>query len=400
MTRMAAPTAFAYLAVRPGGGRKFGIRQAQSEPALAKTLRAENQLLLRSWKVPAWAASEPTLGLKDQAALNEQLAQLLTRGVPLVEALDVVAESVKPNSRPRLRKLRDAVAAGSSFADACKMVGGFDNVTIAVYRGAERTGELGPAAKELSTTMRRRLAMGNKAATLMVYPVIVLSISAVVSFIMLVGVVPQLGEAMRQGDVELPAFSKVVMGLGQWMRDNFSIVLLLILSALVAAYICRKLIVKGLALLMRKVPIMKDVVLAQECARFFSVMAAMTRTGVPLGDALAVANQAVTHPLLRQQLDRLRTRLIEGGMLRVLIDEVSAFPVATRRLLIASERSGDLETAFGTLAADTADEVDRRSARLLAAMEPVLTVLMFLVIGTLLMSIMLPMLTLTSKMKV
>jgi type II secretory pathway component PulF len=126
-------------------------------------------------------------------------------------------------------------------------------------------------------------------------------------------------------------------------------------------------------------------------------MAAMTRTGVPLADALGVANEAVGLPSLRKQLETLRTRLIEGGVLRVLIENVSELPLATRRLLIAAERAGDLETAFDGLASDMADEVDRRSARLLAALEPLLIVAMFVVIGSILLAIMIPIITMASR---
>jgi type II secretory pathway component PulF len=101
--------------------------------------------------------------------------------------------------------------------------------------------------------------------------------------------------------------------------------------------------------------------------------------------------------VLRRQLETLRTRLIEGGVLRVLIENVTALPLATRRLLIAAERAGDLETAFDSLAADMADEVDRRSTRLLAALEPLLIVAMFMVVGTILLAIMLPIIGMASK---
>ena len=128
-------------------------------------------------------------------------------------------------------------------------------------------------------------------------------------------------------------------------------------------------------------PILRDVVLTQESARFFTVMAAMTRNGVTLADALGVAVGVISHPGLRKQLTTLRTRLIEGGVLRSLIDSVESFPLPTRRLLMAAERAGDLESAFDTLAQDTTEELERRSERLLAAMEPVLIVIMFLMIG-------------------
>ncbi len=397
MSAVPAANAFLYVAVRPGGGRKVGLRQAGSPAALAQSLRAENQLLLKTYRLPAWAASKRELSLKDQAELNEQLGQLLSRGVPLVEALDVVVQTVRPSSRPILARMRDMVSSGTSFADTCKAVGAFDNVTIAVYRGAERTGDLAGAAKELAQTARRRLQVSGKAATLMIYPLIVLVIAVIVSSILLLVVVPMMADGLSKMDIKLPLYSRIIMGASVWARDHILWLALGLAVALSAAVFARALILAGARLLMRRLPVMRDVVIAQECARFFSVMAAMTRTGVPIADALGVANQVISHPGLRGQLDRLRVRLIEGGLLRTLIDEVTSLPIASRRLLVAAERAGDLESAFVTLAEDMTDQVDRTSARALAVLEPLLIVAMFIVIGSLIMAIMLPMLTLTNR---
>ena len=103
MTQAPAISSFAYMAVRPGGGKKFGMRQARNVPALADALRMENHLLLKYWRLPAWAGKEAGLGLKDQATLNDQLGQLLSRGVPLVEALEVVAGSVRGQAPGKTR---------------------------------------------------------------------------------------------------------------------------------------------------------------------------------------------------------------------------------------------------------------------------------------------------------
>src|SRR6476646_3403330 len=81
MARLAGPSSFLYVAVRTGGGRKFGLRQARSVSALSDSLRHDSLLLLRWWQLPAWAGKDSRLRLKDHAALNDQLAQLLTRGV-------------------------------------------------------------------------------------------------------------------------------------------------------------------------------------------------------------------------------------------------------------------------------------------------------------------------------
>ena len=375
----------------------MGLRQAPNERMLADQLRREKLLLLRSYRLPKWATKEQGLSLKDRAELNDQLAQLLSRGVPLVEALEVTASAVGGGAKPIIEKMRELVAAGSSFADACTKVGSFDRVTVAVYRGAERTGDLAGASKQLATNARRQLAVGSKAATLMIYPLVVMTIAIFVSTMMLTVIVPRIGAALKEMKIPLPWYSRLVMGLGDWMRDNWMFLAIGAGAVVIGVVVGRKAVGAAVRRLFRKAPLFKDVALAQETARFFSVMAAMTRSGVPLADALGVANDAVGLPILKKQLVTLRQKLIEGGVLRTLIENVSALPLATRRLLIAAERSGDLEQAFDGLAADMADEVDRKATRMLAALEPLLIVAMFLVIGTILLSIMIPLITLTSK---
>lgn len=397
MTQLTA-NAFAYVAVRPTGGRKFGVRSARNVAALAESLRIENQLLLSYWRLPGWAARESQLGIKDHVSINDQLANLISRGVPLVEALDVVAQTVRPVTRPRMQRIRELVSGGTAFSDACRAVGGFDIVTIAVYKAAERSGDLAGAAKQLAETARRRAKIQGKAGTLMIYPVIVLSISIIVGMLMIIFVVPMIGEGLEQADIELPGYTQAMVAFGRWVQDNATYVLLGIAIAVAGLLVVKNAIIAFGQQLMRRAPLIRDVVLAQEAARFFSVMAAMTRTGVPLSDALGVANQAITHPGLRRQLERLRSRLIEGGLLRTLIDEVTQLPLATRRLLIAAERGGDMESAFSTLAGDMTDEVERRSERLISFMQPAVVIVMFVVIGSLLVSILMPMLTLTNRM--
>lgn len=395
----AAPSSssFLYTAVKPGGGRKVGLRQASTRAGLAESLKKDRLLLMRAYQMPAWMAVTKRLTTKDHLILNEQLAQLLSRGVPLVEALEVAAQTVPEHARPVAMRMKDLVASGSAFSDACKSVGVFDNVSVAVYRAAERSGDLAGAARQLANTQRRTLQVAGKAVTLMIYPVIVLSIAVLVAFGMMVAIVPQMGSTLREMG-EVPWFSNLVISIGEWMSSNLTIILVLVAVLIGAVLTLRK---PAIALLWRgarRTPLLGDVILAQESVRFFSVMAAMSRSGVPLADALGVANQAISHPLLRTQMERLRTRLIEGGQLRNLIEQVDALPLATRKLLVAAERAGDLEAAFSTLASDMADEVDRRSQRFLAVLQPALIVFMFVVIGTLLMALLIPMLSMGSNL--
>jgi len=390
-----APTSFFFVAATPRGGRRFGVRQAINPRSLADALRKDKLLLLRSWKLPAWASRATRLTANDQSTFNEVLGQLLTRGVPLVEALEVASDAVSPSARGLVERLGKDVSSGASFADACHKTGAFDDVTVSVYRAAERTGDLGGAATQLAKTIKRQLTVSRKAVTLMIYPAIVLTISIIVSVIMLMVIVPQIGSQFEDlgPDIDIPWFSKIVIGSGTAMRDNAGIVLAVGGAIVIAIFVLRGPIWGGVQVVSRNLPLMRDLIRAQEITRFFSVMASMTRSGVPLSDALATGNRAVQDPRLREQMENVQRRLVEGGSLPVLIESASLLPPATRRLLVAAERTGELEGAFESLASDSADEVDRRSARLLAALEPALIVLMFLMIGSLVLSIMIPLIT-------
>lgn len=397
MPPVKSASSFLVLAAKPGGGRRLDVRSARDRRHLAQQLRQERLVALRTWALPAWASRSEKVRLKDQAELHQQLSQLLTRGVPLVEALDVTASIVGKSTRGRVERMRELVASGASFSDACDQMAIFDKVTIAVYRAAERTGDLGGAAKQLAQTVRRQLVLGERVITLLIYPIIVMIVGGIMTLFMLTFVVPKIGKALSDTGAQLPQYTQVMVAVGEFISVQWLLCLLGALALVTLAYVFREKIRRGVERVLRLLPIFKQVLLAQETARFFTVMAAMTRSGITLSDALAVACNAISHPQLRAQLVNLRTKLVEGGVLRSLIDKVDALPVSTRRLLIAAERAGDLETAFSVLADDMAEELDRRSSRLMAALEPALIVGLFLVIGSLLLAIMIPLLQLSQR---
>lgn len=391
------PTPWFFVAVTPMGGRKFGVRHAPTERALTDALRRDRLLLLRAWKAPAWSApsSDRALSMKDQAALNESLATLLARGVPLVEALEVAGTVVSPGAKQRIERMREAVAAGASFAGACEQVGGFDVIAIAVYRAAERTGDLASAAARIAAAARRRVAIGSKAVTLLIYPSFLLAIGVIVLTAMLTLLVPIIGNALVSAGATLPWYSEIVINSGLWLRANILWVGLGVAGAITAAILFRRQAGAIALSLARRIPAVKRLQLSADAARFFAVMGAMTRTGVPVADALGVAAGTVHEPTLRRQLDALRQGLVDGGLFRNLIEDVDSLPVATRRLLIAAERAGDLDAVFDTLANDLADEVDTNADRAMALLGPALILLLFAFIAPLLVAIMVPMLNIS-----
>jgi len=384
---------FFFRALTPKGAKAFGLRSAENEARLAEDLRREQMLLLAAWPLPGKPQPVRTLSLKDEAALNDQLAVLLNRGVPLVEALEVASTVVSEPCRPRVMRLRELVAAGDSFARACEKVGGFDAVTISVYRSAERSGDLAGAAQRIAKSARRRLKIRGKAVTVLIYPVVVLALSAVIFAGILVFVVPMIAPQVRQLGGEVNRFSSLIFAMGEGLRANLGIAFLVLALLGIGAFVLRERVGGLVAAAARRLPAVASLFLSVEMARFFSVMGAMTRSGVPLADALSTASGVISNPTLRDQLIGLQRGLVEGGVWRTLVEKVTALPLATRRLLVAAERGGDLDATFDNLAEDLSDEVETRSTRLLAFLELGSILFIFLLIAPLIVAVALPLLT-------
>lgn len=396
----AQPESFIFIAAKVDGKKTLGMRSALDEGLLARELSKQKMVLIRSWRVPGWLAgqSDKPLSLKDQAELTVQLSQLLSRGVPLVETLEVTAEAVSSKSKPRVEQVRELVRQGKSFSDAALETKTFDNATAAVFRASEKTGDLAGSADQLAKNAKRRIKIKETAQTLMFYPLIVLTISMMVGVFMLVFVVPQVAEAMKSAmgpDRDLPWATSTLASVGIFIRSSPLLIFGGIIVVITGILLARKYIAGAVLKLSHIIPVLKDVTLAQESARFFSVMAALSTGGVPLAEALGVANSTIHHTKLRKQLDDLRQSLIDGGVLRVLIDRIEAFPIGTRRLLIAADRAGNLDAAFESLAEDHTEQVERLSSRLLAVLEPLLIVAIFIIIGGMILAIMAPMLSLS-----
>ena len=382
-----------YQAMSPAGKKRTGVRTAVDERDLSARLQKEKMLLLRATKLPLGASAPAGLALKDEALLNQQIRVMLSRGVPLVEALEVAGSVVSKPAKSKVERLREEVAAGAGFSKACASVGGFDDVTRAVYASAERTGDLAGAAERLEAAAERRLALRGKTVTVMIYPMIILTVALLLLAGLMLFLVPTLSEQVRQINPELPWYSEVVFSTSEWMAAHKLWVFVIVCVIVAVLVLLRDALVSGLASVLRRVPGVAPLLLRVEMSRFFSVMAAMTKSGVPLAEALGTSSGVISSPALKAQLETLQKKLVEGGVLRTLLEEVDELPLSTRRLLMAADRSGDMDSAFDSLATATSEEVEQRSARLLAVLEPAMIVGVFAMIAPLIVAVAVPMLT-------
>jgi len=389
---------FFFVATSAAGARRLGVRAAADARDLARLLRQERLLLLRAWRLPGSVTpAQRRVGLKDEAALHSQLSTLLGRGVPLTEALEVASSVLSPRAQRTLQQAREQVAGGASFAQALASVGGFDAVAVGVYSAAERAGGLAEAAAQLARAAQRRLEISQKILTMLIYPAIVLTMSLVAGAVMLLVVVPMVGSALEQLDVDLPWYTQALLTTSEAIRRDLVSTSLVLVAAAALAMTFRRQVVQALRSLLLRVGAAADLQRTAEEARLFAVLGAMTHSGVPLADALGVAADALSPGPLRDELRTLRKDLVEGGVLRELLERSRVLPLATRKLLIAADRAGDLDQAFEALAEEAGKALDSKADRLLALLEPALLIVLFLTVGLLAFAIMYPMITAASS---
>lgn len=388
---------FYYTAMKTSGSKAIGFRTAASRDKLSEQLKSDGLLLLSARRLPFSIGSDATstsgsrnakrIPLKDEFALNEQLAVLVGRGVPLTESLEVVRGVVSKKSAPLVESIREQVLAGTSFADACAQTGSFDSIAVGVYKAAERSGDLAGAATRLATATKRRLAIRAKALTVTIYPSFIMLIAVFVLGGVLILLVPTLAEQIMQTGADLPLLSRIVFDTSLFLKGNLPSLLLGVAALLAIAVGLRSSVGATARSVALKFKPTRELMRSAELSRFFAILAAMTRTGVPLADALQSANAAIAEPKLKHQLESLRDKLVQGSAFGRVVDEVDLLPIETRKLLIAAERSGDLDTAFDALAERLAELVDTSSARVLALLEPAIFLLIFVVLAPVILGI-------------
>src|SRR5690606_22275640 len=150
----------------------------------------------------------------------------------------------------------------------------------------------------LAKAAERRLGIRGKATTVMIYPAVVTLVSIALLVALLVFVVPSMAESVRsmasgEQATQLPWISVMVFGLGEWMARNLAIVAIATLVVIVLLVVLRRAVFALLIRVLSKIPAVASMLMAAELTRFFSVLAAMTRSGVPLAEALETSTGSI-----------------------------------------------------------------------------------------------------------
>lgn len=325
---------------------------------------------------------------------NQELAALLKAGLPLLQAMDLMLERMKnPLFRGVLTDVRDRVKSGEDLSEAFAAHGElFPRLYPSTLKAGERSGELESVIRRFIRYMKLVLEARRRVVSALVYPAVLVCLSAAMIAIMAVYVVPKFMGFFSELEVELPLITRVVLAGSSFASRNW----LLILAGIVAAVAGvrawgrtgpGRLALDGFKL---RAPFLGPVLHRFGLAEFCRALGTLLAGGIPLVPAFEIAASAVGNSWIRGRLEPNIQMVREGKPFHAALESSGVFTDMSIDMVKVGEATGALDDMLSNVAEFLDEQIETRMQRLLSLVEPLMLVFMGIIIAILLVSIYLP----------
>jgi general secretion pathway protein F len=337
------------------------------------------------------------LSRKSTLLLTQQLANLLHAGMPLDRALTIlIGVSEDEQARALLERVQEKVRGGSALADALEAQGVFSRFYLNMIRAGEAGGALEVVLKRLTDFLERSQALRETVTSALIYPMILLTVSALSVIILLTFVVPQFQRLFADAGKALPLATQIVIAVGDGFRHYWWVGALLIFLGVVG--VRRQLSlpenrVRWDRWLLR-LPLVGDLIGKVETARLSRTLGTLLGNGVSLLNALAIVRETLSNQVMAAALGEVAEHVKTGRGLAEPLQDAGSFPKLAVQMIRVGEETGQLQEMLIQIA-DTYDgEVQTSVKRLLTLLEPAMILGLGVIIAGIIMSILVAILSL------
>ncbi|MDT4807292.1 Type II secretion system protein F [compost metagenome] len=397
--------AFEYLALDHAGRQQKGVLEADSARQVRQLLR-ERQLApleVRPTRVREQASTgtfsfSRGLSARDLALLTRQLATLVQAGLPIEEAVRAAAaQASAPRVQSMLLAVRARVLEGHSLAASLKeFPAAFPELYRATVAAGEHAGHLGPVLEQLADYTEQRQQSRQKVQLALLYPLILMVTSLLIVGFLLGYVVPDVVKVFVDSGQTLPALTRGLIATSELVKGWGWLIVLLLAAGLFGlrrALRDERVRLRWHGLLLR-VPLAGRLIRATDCARFASTLAILTRSGVPLVEALGIAAEVIANRVIRGHVVVVAQKVREGGSLTRALEASGQFPPMMLHMIASGERSGELDQMLTRTARNQENDLAAQIALLVGLFEPFMLVFMGAVVLVIVLAILLPILSL------
>ncbi len=407
---------YAYKGIGPSGKSVNGVRDADSPKALRQMMRKDGVVVTQfdvSKGGKKGQAGGKGLGREvnmgdtfgrvrknEVAAFTRQLATLLRAGIPLAESIGALMEQLEnPKLQAMVGEVRTAVNEGSSLADALsKHPAIFDSLYVSMVRAGELAGNLDEVLARLADFMESSAKLRAKVQGAMIYPVVMVVVGAIIMTILMVAVIPKITMIFEQQDKALPWNTELLI----WMSDVMGGYWWLIFGMWTIAFILFRRWSRSPEgkpawhRFLLKLPLAGPLNRQVAVSRFTRTLSTMLSAGVPMLRALETSKDILGNVVLMDVVQKARTAVSEGESLAVSLRRSGHFPAAVTHMIAVGERAGELETMLLRVADAYDSEVEMKLDRMTGLLEPMMLIFMAIGVGFVIISIMMPIMGMSS----
>ncbi len=354
--------------------------------------------------LPSWANVSITSGVKteERIAFTKNLSAMLSAGLTLSRALSVIErQSGNKALKKIVQELEERVKKGDAFHEALaahKNV--FNKLFIAMTKAGEESGTLADALKVVAKQMDRSFTLQKKIKGAMIYPAIILFAIVVIGVLMMIYVVPTLSETFGDLGAELPAATKTIIAISDFMAANVILVFALLIAATLSIIAFLKTKVGGNIMLWisLRIPVIQTLVRETMSARAARSLSSLLSSGVEMLNAIAIAEEVVGDNPFGKVLNEAGVRVKKGEPLSAsFIEHSKLYPVFVGEMMAVGEETGQVAGMLGQVAEYYEVDVEEGTKDLSTIIEPMLMLLIGAFVGVFAVSMISPIYSLSSS---
>lgn len=365
------------------------VESAESEAEVRRRLTQKGLLIYSvqanavsgiSWR---WAARR-RLPSNDFLLFNQQFVTLIRAGLPILRGLELLAErAARPALRALLTAVRERVHGGASLSEAFEAQGVFPAVYTASLLAGERSGNLAGVLDYYVSYLKVTSSVRRRLLTALVYPALLVLVSAVVLSFVIIYVIPQFARLYTEMNAVLPALTVMVVAFALQVKDSVLLVALLAGALVTAGLLAARTEAGARALdqMRMKLPVVGGILLRFRLAQFCRTLSTLLAGGIPVVASLEVAGGAMESPVLRRAVASATRQVREGQSLHAALAATGVVPGLLTEMVEVGESTGALPQMLNSVAEFYEEELSAQLAALLALVEPLL---LLVVAGTVL----------------
>ncbi len=329
----------------------------------------------------------------DFLIFNQQFNTLVKAGLPILKALDLLAErAASPSLQPLLKNVRDKVREGAALSEALEQEGLFPKVYVTSILAGEKSGNLSGVLDYYIAYQKVASGVKKKLIATLIYPAILVTLATVIVTYLVTYVVPQFAKLYADMNVQLPSVTRVLLALTVGYRFYVLAGVAGLVCAAVGTFLWSRTENGGTALdrIKLKLPVVGQVWIKFQVAQFCRTLSTLLAGGTPLVGALSTSAESVRSRLISSAIENASHMVRDGQSLHKALSSTGLMPAMGIEMIEVGEASGALSPMLASVAEFYEDETNQRIGTLIAIVEPAILVFMAVVIAFILISLYLP----------